>query len=130
MSKTPIVDAEILKMKAELRNYPEYDRIFEQYQSMRDLARELEEKLAAEQANRTWQPIATAPQGYSNDVLLGSAKDEMWRLLGRRGSRAPARRGEGLPSGVHAASAAGLGGGRRLLWLRGAWMTRKGSICA
>ena len=53
MSKTPIVDAEILKMKAELRNYPEYDRIFEQYQSMRDLARELEEKLAAEQANRT-----------------------------------------------------------------------------
>ena len=63
MSKTPIVDAEILKMKAALRNYPEYDRIFEQYQSMRDLARELEVKLAAEQANRTWQPIATAPQG-------------------------------------------------------------------
>lgn len=78
MSKTPIVDAEILKMKAALRNYPEYDRIFEQYQSMRDLARELEEKLAAEQANRTWQPIATAPQGYSNDVLLGSAKDRSW----------------------------------------------------
>lgn len=71
MSKTPIVDAEILKTKVALRGCPEYDRIFEQYQSMRDLARDLEEKLMVVTAERNRFRTALEKIAASDDSEAG-----------------------------------------------------------
>lgn len=75
-SKTPRVDNEILSTKAAVRNYPALEREFEKYQSMRDLARNLETELVVA---TTFQPItADTPTGYGNDILLCVKGSRPW----------------------------------------------------
>ena len=75
MSDTPRVDAELVNTKAAVRNFPELEKMYAKYESVRDLARELERELIAV---TKWQPIATAPRGYGNNILLWVKGSRPW----------------------------------------------------